>query len=188
MTKVVGIDEVGRGCWAGPLLVVASYAVIELPIGLKDSKLLSKEKRNGLFPQIKSSCKIGEGWVEPKEIDELGLARAMRLGVKRALNMLDVKPTDQLIIDGNINYCPVEFANSKAVVKADDTHPIVSAASIYAKVLRDKHMAAQAEAYPEYGFDKHVGYGTYFHSQQLKRYGPCQIHRQSFKPIKKLAL
>jgi len=186
MAGVIGVDEVGRGSWAGPLLVVAAIAKGALPDGLRDSKLLSKKRRDELFDQIKTSCQLGEGWVQPEEIDKYGLTRAMRLGVSRALIMLSADFKDQIIIDGHINYCPKDFINSQAVIKADDLHPIVSAASIYAKVLRDAHMSRLAQLYPAYGFDKHVGYGTHLHELMLRVHGPTRIHRRSFKPVAKL--
>ncbi len=180
---MIGIDEVGRGSWAGPLLVVAARQVRNLPEGLNDSKLLSKKQREALIDDIAISCQTGEGWVQPEEIDEHGLTQAMRLGVSRALIMLGAKETDAIIMDGKINYCPPEYINVKCVVSADTLHPIVSAASIHAKVLRDKHMERLAPLYPEYGFEKHVGYGTHLHRLMLRVYGPCQIHRRSYKPV-----
>jgi ribonuclease HII len=183
---IIGIDEVGRGSWAGPLLVVAATQTINLPDGIKDSKVLSKEKRCELFDQIKTSCKLGEGWVQPEEIDEHGLTKAMRIGVSRALLMIGAKQDDIIIMDGNINYCPDEFVNVQCIIKADAHHPIVGAASIYAKVLRDEHMQRLSQLYPKYEFDRHVGYGTRTHALMLKVYGPCQIHRKSFKPVKEL--
>ncbi|HSX44778.1 MAG TPA: ribonuclease HII [Candidatus Saccharimonadales bacterium] len=186
MIRVIGIDEVGRGSWAGPLLIVAAQARLNLPVGLKDSKLLSRNQRTRLFDQIKTTCQIGEGWVSSTEVDERGLTLAMRLGVKRALAKLQAQPDSKIIIDGHINYCPREYINVEAVVDADVFHPIVSAASIYAKVLRDQHMYDQAKLFPNYGFDQHVGYGTQLHLERLKQFGPCVIHRLSYKPIKAL--
>ncbi|MGZ6005761.1 MAG: ribonuclease HII, partial [Candidatus Saccharimonadales bacterium] len=105
---VIGIDEVGRGSWAGPLLVVAATAVRNLPSGLRDSKRLSKQQREALMEDIQLSCKLGEGWVQPEEIDQLGLTSATKLAVSRALIMLSPSPDAEIIIDGNINYCPPE--------------------------------------------------------------------------------
>ncbi len=183
---VVGVDEVGRGSWAGPLLVVAALAITNLPDGLKDSKLLTKVRREELIEDIKSSCKLGEGWVQPEEIDEHGLARGLRIGVARALLSLAPPKNAKIIIDGNVNYCPEEFSNSECLINGDATLPIISAASIYAKVLRDKHMERLAQIYPKYGFDKHVGYGTHLHELMLRVHGPSRIHRRSFKPVAKL--
>ncbi len=183
MSTVIGIDEVGRGCWAGPLLVVAARAKAALPSGLADSKALSKHSREAVFDAIAQSCDIGEGWVEPSEVDQLGLTGAMELAVERALSALGAQPHDEIIMDGNHNYCPEQYTQVACVVKADATHPIVSAASIYAKVLRDRYMAQAAESYPGYGFEKHVGYGTKVHSLALQTLGICELHRQSYKPV-----
>ncbi len=184
MQGVIGIDEVGRGCWAGPLLVVAAKANKQLPDGLTDSKKLSKNQRQKLYPEIVTSCDLGEGWVQPEEIDSYGLARAMRLGVSRALMALGVGTEDEIIMDGLINYCPEEFVNVKTVVRADASHPVVSAASVYAKVTRDAHMVRIAKYHPFYGFENHVGYGTAFHEAALRIHGVSKLHRKSFKPVK----
>lgn len=186
MSGLIGIDEVGRGSWAGPLLLVAARQKHDLPAGLKDSKLLSKKQRQDLIEDIKLACDLGEGWVQPEEIDQLGLTQATKLGVSRALLSLSAGFEETIIIDGNINYCSDEYVNVQAIVNADDTHPIVSAASIYAKVARDEHMVRLAPMYPKYGFEKHVGYGTEFHQLMLKVYGPSQIHRLSYKPVASL--
>lgn len=180
---MIGIDEVGRGCWAGPLLVVAARKTSELPVGLKDSKLLSKKQREKLLVEITKSCTLGEGWVFPAEIDEIGLSGAMKLGVARALAALKATYDEEIIMDGNINYCDVVFTKAKAVIKADNLHPIVSAASIYAKVLRDNEMAEQARIYQGYGFESHVGYGTKSHLQAMQKLGICDLHRKSYKPV-----
>jgi len=182
---MIGIDEVGRGCWAGPLLVVAARAKGTLPDGLKDSKKLSKKQRQILYVAIEKSCDRGEGWVQPVEIDELGLTEAMRLGVFRALNALKATHEEEIIMDGTFNYVSKEFINVKCIAKADDLYPIVSAAAIYAKVTRDTYMASEAHAqFPDYNFDLHVGYGTAAHIAALKLYGVTSQHRLSYKPIK----
>lgn len=180
---MIGIDEVGRGCWAGPLLVVAARTNTTLPEGLKDSKLLSKKRREALFKDIQLTCSLGEGWVEPTEIDELGLSAAMQLGVARSLAALGALNEDEIIMDGNINYCAPSFTNVQAVIKADNDYPIVSAASIYAKVLRDNKMAELAKEYEGYGFESHVGYGTKVHLQAMQKLGICDLHRKSYKPV-----
>ncbi len=187
MATIVGIDEVGRGCWAGPLLVVAAKAVRELPEGLMDSKQLTRLQREALLEQITETCELGEGWVQAEEIDDLGLTRAMKLGVSRALMQLKVTLDEEIIIDGIINYCPEEFVNVTARAKADDNYPIVSAASIYAKVMRDKHMIRAAKYYPFYGFEKHVGYGTQLHRDMLKIHGVSRLHRRSYRPVQAFA-
>jgi ribonuclease HII len=184
---MIGIDEVGRGCWAGPLLVVAARQVGVLPKGLADSKVLSKKRREALFNDIQISCDLGEGWVSAAEIDQHGLAGAMRLGVARALANLQAQDDEVIIMDGKVNYCAKQFVGVQCVVDADATHPIVSAASIYAKVLRDRHMVAQATLFPGYSFETHVGYGTRAHQAALQLLGACELHRQSYKPIRALA-
>jgi len=186
---MIGIDEVGRGCWAGPLLVVAARQTDALPLGLKDSKKLSKKARENFIEQIKQTCEIGEGWVTPAEIDELGLTGAMKLAVQRALSVLPTPEgyNEKVIMDGSINYCPDKYTNVQCVPKADDLYPVVSAASIYAKVERDNYMAELNGPYLNYQFDKHVGYGTKLHLEMLKLHGICDQHRLSFAPIKKLA-
>ncbi len=186
MKTVIGIDEVGRGCWAGPLLVVAARQRAELPEGVKDSKLTSKRVRSQLYDQIANACDIGEGWVMPAEIDHLGLSEAMRLGTERALQNLNADYSETIIFDGHINFCDPAFVCSSAVIGADNLFPIVSAASIHAKVTRDRFMAELPERYNVYEFDRHVGYGTKLHSDMLKKYGVSDIHRQSYAPIKKL--
>jgi ribonuclease HII len=181
---LVGIDEVGRGCWAGPL--VAGAVLLEEPIiGLKDSKKLSKKQRERLDAEIRvQALAFGIGWVTPQEVDELGLTLAVKLAMQRALNQITV-PYDEVIIDGSLNFL-AENPKTIALIKADDLVPAVSAASIIAKVARDNFMAQAAKAYPGYGFESHVGYGTAQHIQALKELGVCEIHRLSYKPIQAL--
>lgn len=186
MHNVVGIDEVGRGCWAGPLLVVAAKlkSSMELPAGLADSKTLSRTQREAIFATLVEKFHFGEGWVQPEEIDQFGLTKAMRIAVSRALISLGTAHDTRIIIDGHINYCPEEYTHVQTVIKADSLHPVVSAASIYAKVKRDQHMSRLAKFHPFYGFEKHVGYGTELHRATLKLHGVSKIHRLSFKPVK----
>jgi ribonuclease HII len=182
----VGIDEVGRGCWAGP--VVAGAVILSEPIaGLKDSKLLSKRQREKLTVEIElMATSIGIGWVSPEELDEVGLSAAVKQAMQRALDQINMT-YDSIIIDGNYNFLP-ENPKSKAIIKADATVPAVSAASIIAKVARDNYMAKAALKYPDYSFEKHVGYGTALHLEKLKLHGVCDLHRRSFKPIKLLGV
>lgn len=182
---LIGIDEVGRGCWAGPLLVVAATSTQRLPAGLADSKTITKKRRELLFSQMQETCTFGEGWVEPSEIDQLGLTAAMRLGVTRALSAIRAQSTDEIIMDGLINYCDPHYELVTCVAKADSLYPIVSAASIHAKVQRDNHMTALAKEYPAFGFESHVGYGTAAHSAALRQHGPTPLHRLSYKPVAK---
>lgn len=181
----VGIDEVGRGSWAGP--VVAGAVILDTPIlGLKDSKKLTKAQREALAWEIHTNARaVGLGWVDATELDEIGLTAAVGLAMQRALEHITLQ-YEEIIIDGNLNFFPND-ARAKAVIKADDSVPAVSAASIVAKVARDSFMANVAHTkYPEYAFDKHVGYGTSVHQQMLKLYGATELHRKSFRPVRAL--
>jgi ribonuclease HII len=184
MMITVGIDEVGRGCWAGP--VVAGAVILLEPIpGLKDSKKLSKKQREKLAEQINSKAAVvGLGWVEASVVDEVGITQAVKLAMQQALEQINID-YDKVIIDGHLNFLP-EHPKTTAVIKADDTIPPVSAASIVAKVARDNYMAGIASEYPDYGFAQHVGYGTALHLERLKLHGVSKLHRQSFKPVKAL--
>lgn len=182
----VGIDEVGRGCWAGPLVAGAVILPSNInledgPIELRDSKKMTKKQREIAAELIYERAGAGLGWVWPAEIDEHGLTWAVKTAMERALAEIAI-PYDEIIIDGNINYFP-QNAKAKASVKADDSVPAVSAASIVAKVARDAYMAELGEKYAGYGFATHVGYGTAAHIAALKRYGVSDIHRLSYKPI-----
>jgi ribonuclease HII len=184
---IVGIDEVGRGCWAGPL--VAGAVILGRPIrGLKDSKKLSKKQRESLTVTIEEQAlAIGLGWVWPEDIDNWGITTSVKRAMQLALEAIRL-PYDEVIIDGNINYLP-EVAGARALIRADDMVPAASAASILAKVARDKYMAMVAhQDYPAYGFDKHVGYGTAMHIKALREHGVTAIHRKSYKPIRQLMI
>lgn len=186
---MVGLDEVGRGCWAGPLLVVAAQAKSDLPPGLKDSKLLNRKQRIIILDLLSICCNFGEGWVSAAEIDKFGLANALRLGVRRALNKLVAEIDEEIIMDGKVNYLPRKFTNGKCLVDGDNLVPIVSAASIHAKVTRDRYMSKLALKYPAYGFERHVGYGTKYHARVLRDRGVIRyVHRASYSPVHKLAL
>ncbi len=180
----IGIDEVGRGCWAGP--VVAGEVILHRPIeGLKDSKKLTKRQREALDVQIRAEAlAVGTGWASPAEVDELGLTEAVRLAMRRALEQITPR-YDEIIIDGNYNFFP-ENPKARAVIKADDSVPAASAASIVAKVARDDYMARIAADYPDYGFASHVGYCTALHLERLKLHGVSDLHRLSFKPVRAL--
>ncbi|MEX2014842.1 MAG: ribonuclease HII [Candidatus Saccharimonadales bacterium] len=180
MGYVLGIDEVGRGAWAGPLVIGAVILGEPIP-GLKDSKMLTARRRQKFAQEIlEKAVFAGLGWAEPKEIDDYGLSTAHMLACMRAVR--NAPRCSQIIIDGNINYLP-GYENAICKVKADQTVPQVSAASIVAKVARDKYMSEQALIHKNYGFDRHVGYGTKLHIESLKKQGLCVLHRKSYKPI-----
>lgn len=186
---MIGIDEVGRGAWAGPLLVVAARLKPgqKLPLGLRDSKLLSAKQRQSLAVEIVKSCDIGQGWVSADIIDKLGLSRSLKSATMLAVMDVAVSKNEEIVIDGNINFLDsTSYVNVRTKVKADQTLPIVSAASVVAKVLRDQLMVEISQKYPDYNFQKNVGYGTANHRQALSLFGPCRVHRNSFKPIKAL--
>ena len=190
----VGIDEVGRGCWAGPL--VAAAVILRRPVpGLRDSKKLSPWRRTELAAAIsEAAVGIGVGWVWPEAIDNSGISISVKRAMVEALSELkaaleETRKTpfyDEIVIDGNINYLSDE-PKTRALIKADDLVPAASAASIIAKVARDAYMAEVAHAsYPEYGFARHVGYGTPQHIAALASYGVTPLHRKSYKPIRQL--
>lgn len=181
---MVGVDEVGRGCWAGPL--VACAVILPRTVdGLTDSKRLSRKQRATLDMLLRRSNTVfGLGWVHAQELDRVGLSHAVEHAMRRAVECIKVD-YDALIIDGNINYL-ADNPLSSPLVKADLTVPAVSAASVIAKVARDRFMVEQGVLFPEYGFESHVGYGTRQHKEALKQHGLTPLHRRSFAPIKDL--
>ncbi len=184
---ILGIDEVGRGSWAGPLVVGAVVLGGQIIDGLTDSKKLSKKHREQLDDEIrKKAIGIGLGWVEPSEIDKIGLSESLKLASKRAVQQIKT-PYSEIIIDGTVNF--LSGTNKEKYVttikKADLLIPCVSAASIVAKVARDTYMVTQDDIYRGYHFKNHVGYGTPAHSKAIDKNGATKIHRMSFLPLKK---
>lgn len=181
---IVGIDEVGRGCWAGPL--VAAAVVLDEPIdGLTDSKKLTRLQRKALAKEIYLNARaIGLGWVDARRIDVIGLSAANREAMEQALAQIIV-PYERIIIDGNYNYLS-HIERTETLVKADTLIADVSAASIVAKTARDAFMVEAAMQYPAYGFERHVGYGTQYHYEAIKQHGICELHRLSYKPLQAL--
>ena len=184
IAMIVGIDEVGRGAWAGPL-VVGAVGLGGITIdGLTDSKLLSKKKRQVLSREIKQKAPlIGIGWVSARDIDAIGLSSALHLAAKRAFEQIDSTQVEQIIIDGTIKL--IDDSRVTLMKKADLLIPSVSAAAIIAKVARDDYMGLCDTVFDGYGFTGHVGYGAASHSQAIAARGVLPIHRTSFAPIAK---
>lgn len=180
----LGIDEVGRGPWAGPL-VVGAVVLGDIKIeGLDDSKKLSAKKREKLAYEIKEKVAASAtGWVSSGEIDKLGLSEALKLATRRAVAKIDVE-YDKIIIDGTIKLIDDERVTT--LPKADGLIPAVSAASIVAKVARDMYMVKLGEKFPGYGFENHMGYGTKEHKLALEKRGAISEHRRSFRPVAKV--
>jgi len=181
---IAGVDEAGRGPLAGAVIAAAVILppTYDLPF-LTDSKAISEKKRELCYEQIKmQSVAYAVGRAEVDEIDEINILQASMLAMQRAVLNLSTVPHEAWI-DGN--RCPNLQIPARAIIKGDLYKPCISAASIIAKVERDREMLELHTQFPEYGFDKHKGYGTKQHMAALKQYGPCSIHRRSFAPVKK---
>lgn len=178
-----GVDEVGRGPLIGNVVTAAVILDPNKPIeGLNDSKKLSEKKRELLFEQIQQKAlSVSVGSASPAEIDELNILHATMLAMQRAVAGLNIKPTS-VLVDGNRT--PDFGVESHAIVKGDGLIDAISAASIIAKVVRDREMDALAEQYPEYGFEKHKGYPTKAHFEALAQHGVLPEHRKSFRPVR----
>ena len=188
--SVIGIDEAGRGPLAGTVVAAAVILPSGFQIeGLTDSKKLSEKKRNALYQQITQHCRWSVGEVSSIEIDELNILKATMLAMKRAVinlekgHLANNESTNyRVLVDGNC--CP-DIPNCKSIIKGDLTVPVISAASIIAKVFRDRQMQDLDIRYPEYGFAKHKGYGTKEHLLALSRHGALEgVHRYSFAPVR----
>lgn len=176
--RIAGIDEAGRGPLAGP--VAAACVILDedyIPEGINDSKKLSPKKREILFEEIMASAIVSCALVDEKTIDTVNILEATKLAMRRAAAGMPQKP-DFILIDGNfvIGACACE----RAVIGGDAKSASIAAASIIAKVTRDRLMLRLDEEYPMYGFAKHKGYGTREHIENLLKYGPCPYHRRSF--------
>ncbi len=179
---IAGVDEVGRGAWAGPIMAAAAIMPLDHIIeGVRDSKKMSRARREKLAVEIElTATAIGLGTVPSSEIDEIGIGPANELAIRRAIDNLPLAP-DYILIDA----FPVEslVAPSRSIVRGDSASYSIAAASIYAKVTRDRLMREYGEQFPEYQFEAHVGYGTADHRAALAQHGLCQIHRRSFQPM-----
>jgi ribonuclease HII len=179
---IAGVDEAGRGPLAGPVVAAAVILDDRHAIkGLADSKKLSARRREALFDEIRAKalcCSVAQASVE--EIDELNILQATLLAMRRAVMGLRLPPK-LVLVDGN--RLPVLDIRAEAIVKGDDKVPAISAASILAKVTRDRWCLEYHQQFPQYGFDQHKGYGTADHLAALRLHGPCPQHRRTFRPV-----
>ncbi len=181
---IAGIDEVGRGPFAGP--VVAAAVVLDpnnIPEGIQDSKKLSLKKREILFDQIMQHAKVGIGSASVTEIDQLNILQATFIAMRRAVGSLPIAP-DVALVDGNKD--PDLGIKTRTIVKGDSKSLSIAAASIVAKVTRDREMLTLSKTYPHYGWEKNAGYGTAEHRKGLSLFGVTPQHRRSFAPIRKI--
>ncbi len=180
--QVVGVDEVGRGPLAGPVVAAAvSLPQSFDPTGIRDSKVMTPKARDAAYERIVTeAAAVGVGIVSPEVIDRINILQATHMAMRAALNDLSVA-FDFILIDGRpVRNLPVE---SLAIVKGDSLSVSISAASIVAKVTRDRIMLQIDREYPEYGFASHKGYGSQDHIAAIRKYGPCPYHRKSFAPV-----
>lgn len=182
---MIGVDEVGRGAFAGPLLVCAVRAnkKIDLP-GLTDSKLINPNKRQLLAKDIIANYDIGYGWIDAATIDKVGLTGALVIACNKAIAQINASYKEHIILDGTVNY--LKEYNCKTIIKADLKVPVVSAASVVAKYTRDIYMIDLAKKYTNYGFENNKGYGTKEHIGRIKEFGLSKHHRRLF--VKKMGL
>ena len=186
---ICGVDEAGRGPLVGAVVAGAVVLDPSNPIeGLRDSKKLTSARREFLYEQIMEKAKAwGIGQASPAEIDEINILQATMLAMKRAIEDLTLRLgawPDKALIDGN--RCPELPISAEAIIKGDATEPAISAASIIAKVTRDRQMQALDRLHPQYGFAQHMGYPTEAHFTALKEFGACDEHRRSFSPVRKV--
>lgn len=182
---IIGIDEVGRGAWAGPVVAAAVAMPHGLQLdGLADSKLLSPRMREHLSRLIRrNALAIGIGWVSSELVDRNGLSWAVKVSGLRALVATNLHlERCRVVLDGNVNYLG-NLTASFALPKADALITPVAAASVVAKVARDRYLTGLARRFPEYGFNFHKGYGTPRHIENLASYGPSPVHRLSVAPV-----
>lgn len=182
---VCGVDEAGRGPLAGPVYAAAVILKENEAIeGINDSKKLSAKKREKLFEIItQKAISYNISFVDEKLIDEINILQSTHLAMKQAIEGLEIKP-DIVLIDGNS--APNIDIKTKTIVKGDAKSASIAAASILAKVARDKYMLEISKIYPQYSFEKHKGYGTKLHRENILKYGPCEIHRETF--LKKILI
>lgn len=183
---IAGIDEVGRGCLAGPVYAAAVILPVGcMLLGLKDSKQLSPRARERLVPRIEAAAVAWAiGIASVAEIDEINILQATFLAMQRAVEALALRPT-QCLVDGN--RAPPLAVPVRTIVGGDHLEPAIMAASVIAKVARDAELVALDARYPGYGLAHHKGYGTAEHLHALERHGPCALHRMTFAPCRRAA-
>jgi ribonuclease HII len=193
MTDIVGIDEVGRGPIAGPVAVCAFrckpdfFTTVEIKTPLRDSKKLSKKQRQEWFTYLKKCkseglCDYAVSFVSAEMIDRFGIVPSIQKALNASLSKLNVNGEllkASIYLDGGLKALG-EFINQQTIIKGDELHPVISCASIIAKVSRDAVMTMHAKEHPEYGFENHVGYGTKAHYEAIKKHGATVLHRKSF--------
>ncbi len=186
-----GIDEAGRGPLAGPVVAACVVCSPEFKLDnkkldlIKDSKKLTAKKREELYNLIyEKFSEVGVGICDHKTVDRINILQAAFLAMKKAIGALKQKP-DYILLDGRFLIPNASF-KQKAIIKGDNLIFSIAAASIIAKVTRDRLMREAHEQFPQYGFNQHKGYGTKLHLERLLKYGPCLIHRKSFRPVKEL--
>ena len=189
MKYLIGIDEAGRGPLAGPVSVGAMMVPIDFDFtqleGVRDSKKLSEKKREALFTRFEQLLDAGAlqfavAFSSAATIDEVGIVPAIRAALAETLTVLGAKPNEcEIRLDGSLA-APKEFKMQQTIIRGDDTEPVISMASIAAKVTRDRYMQNIAPEYPQYGFEVHKGYGTLFHRQVILKEGISPLHRASF--------
>lgn len=181
---VVGLDEVGRCPWAGPVVACAARLWGTPPAGLNDSKKLTAARRAALVPLLTACCDVGFGEASVEEIDALNIRQATHLAMRRAVAALP-QPPDHLLIDGNDRPGWVDCPH-QLLVKGDSRSLSIAAASVLAKTRRDQGMVSLAQQHPGYGWETNAGYGTKSHQDGLENHGVTQHHRRSFAPIRKI--
>ena len=179
-TRIAGVDEVGRGPLAGPVVAAAVILPQDFDVlGIDDSKKLSPKKREELSGVIQEKALAWSlGWVWPETIDDINILEATKQAMAQAVNGLSLRP-DHVLIDGNFTVRSLDLPQT-AIVKGDANSTSIAAASILAKVARDKYMEEMAQVYPGYAFESNKGYGTKAHYEGLEKLGPCPIHRKTF--------
>lgn len=191
MKYIVGIDEVGRGPIAGPVAVCSFkcmpefFKTISIKTPLRDSKKLSRKQREQWFMYLeeekrKGNCDFAVSMVDASWVDKVGIVRSIKKALETSLLKVAKDPTEvSVFLDGGL-HAPEQFTHQETIIKGDVLHPVISCASIVAKVTRDARMYSYAKEYPEYGFENHVGYGTKAHYEALKKHGMTVLHRKTF--------